>query len=390
MNKLLSSNLFLVPCIPFTGAFIAPLIHLLPITSQTTLQAYHLNSAYEWLSEERYKDPGYERIQWLDLDLKTSVDEEDTEIVLPLYPLGAVYLPSTKTNHTLINVEPQNLQMANDVMSMEDGKAQFCAVLRATDTGRVAHIGTILQILEADHQYVDGELVRIKLTCQAQANAARIGHILNPEAFGRERRLRKSSEYLKASVRVLRGDEEGCYDDAKADLQQEIVTLINNFNMIKTIYQLEIGSKEYPPSMLFQLGNAMTIWSDETFRSEEVFWEACQEWQSVCYTLLQGSQAMLSTNRNELMIASVKGPLNLPIHLEDLEPAVRRQVQQMEIEAQQKFLQTRLDPCLDFQALMSLSSYRERIQWLVNRVALERKRLETVATESSKAKRRLY
>jgi hypothetical protein len=327
-------------------------------------------------------DPGYENIQWLDfLEPHPSGSEGDTGF-LPLYPLGAVYLPST-TNQTLINVEPQNLQMAKDLLAIEDTDRRcFCVVLRATDTGRVAQIGTVMKIIEAEHQYANGELARIRLTCQA-TEIVRIRHILNPEAFGRERRLRKSSEYLKANVQTLKNDP----DDSIVDLQLEIATLVNNYNMIKTIYLLEIGAKGFPPSMLFQLGNAMTTWSVEAFQSEKVFWEACQEWQSVCYTMRQGKQAMLSANRNEMMIASIKGPLNLPIHLEDLEPAVRRQVEQMEIEAQKNYLGLRLDPCLDFQALLSLSSYRERLQWLVRRIASERARLETVATETSSARR---
>ena len=96
---------------------------------------------------------------------------------------------------------------------------------------------------------------------------------------------------------------------------------------------------------------------------------------------------MLSANRNELMINSITGPLNLPIHLEDLEPTVRRKVEQMEIEAQKNYLELQMDPCLDFQVLLSLTSYRERIHWLMQRVAAERQRLETVATETSRARR---
>jgi len=403
------------------------------------LLANDLNSAYEWLSDERFLDPGYSNLEWIDLDVKkrsiiseTKREEnssnnnnnnnnnnkvKDDDIItmrnLPLYPLGAVYLPSRTTNHTLI-IEPQNLQMAKDLLSSftqnnhngdDDEEAKnmldgplFCAVLRTMDTGRIASIGTVLRILEADppppYDLDDGKkgdrMERIRLTCQAQ-EIVMIEDILNPEAFGRERRIRKSTEYLRAWVRPLptteKTDQNAAFVAAVDDFQEEIATLINNFNMIKTIYQLQIGSQGFPPSMLFELGNAMTTWSIETFQSEMSFWEACQEWQSICYTLKHGKQALLSSNRNELMIRSIKGPLNLPIHMDNLDPSTRREVEQMEMEAQRDYLGLRMDPCLDFQALLSMLSYRERLRWLSQRVAYERRRLEMVASETSRARR---
>lgn len=354
---------------------------------QSSLAAYDLNTAYEWLSEERYIDPGYSHLQWLDIggpSSSTAADDKDAEII-PLYPLSAVYLPSS-ANQTLVNVEPQNIQMALDLLSKENHEdRRFCVVLRATDTGRISDVGTIMRIIEAEHQTVQDELVRIRLTCEAQ-EIVDIDGILNPEAFGRERRLLKSCEYLQARVR---GRNEESFDRSVDSDQDEVVTkLINNFNMIKTIYQLEIGAAGLPPSTLFRLGNAMRTWTVENFQSTRGFWDACQEWQSVCYTIRQGKQAMLSINRNEVMIASVTGPLNLPIHLEDLQPAVRREVEEMEIQAQKEFLGFRLDPCLDFQALLGLPSYLERLQWLAYKVDRERKRLETIATETSQTKRR--
>jgi hypothetical protein len=166
--------------------------------------------------------------------------------------------------------------------------------------------------------------------------------------------------------------------------------MTNNFNMIKTIYQLQIGGADFPPSALFQLGNAMSTWDASTFSSSSMFWQAAQEWQSICYTIRQGRQAMLSINRNELMVeaaAAAKGPLKLPIHLEDLPPHVQRQVQMMEVEFQKQFFEWGMDPCLDFQALISLPSHRERVLCLAHWIARERSRLEVVATQTSKARR---
>ncbi len=349
----------------------------------TPLTAYDLNSAFEWLSEERYQDPGYKDIQWLDLASSQDLNLEDDTLILPLYPLGASYLPSG-VHQTLHNVEPQNLKMAQDLLR-KDSSPRFCVTLRATDTGRVAHIGTVMRILEADEQYRDGKLIRIRLTCCPE-ELVEIRGILNPEAFAPEKRLRKSSEYLQAQVRPLL---DATKEDAMDGLDDKIIEMINDFNMIKTIYQLQIGAADFPPSALFQLGNAMSSWEAANFSSTTAFWEAAQEWQSICYTIRQGKQAMLSINRNELMVeaAAAIGPLNLPIHLEDLPPPIQRQVQVMEVEFQKEFWKLGMDPCLDFQALLSLPNHREKILLLGHLIARERSRLEAVATKMSKARR---
>ena len=98
---------------------------------------------------------------------------------------------------------------------------------------------------------------------------------------------------------------------------------------------------------------------------------------------------MLSIHRNELMVeaAAALGPLKLPIHLEDLPPSVQRQVQMMEVEFQKQFLELGMDPCLDFQALISLPDTRKRVLCLSHWIARERRRLEVVATQMSKARR---
>lgn len=302
-------------------------------------------------------------------------------MTVPLYPLGACYLQSG-INQTLNNIEPQNLKMAQDLLQQES--PLFCVTLRAMDTGRVAHIGTLMRILDADEQYVDDRLVRIRLTCRPE-QLVQISEILNGEAFSLQNRLQKSSEYLQARVHPL---EE--IMDSRDGWDYEIVqTMIDNFNMIKTIYQLQIGGADFPPSTLFQLGNAMSTWDTSTFSSSSTFWQAAQEWQSICYTIRQGRQAMLSIHRNELMVeaAAALGPLKLPIHLEDLPPTVQRQVQMMEVEFQKQFLELGMDPCLDFQALISLPDTRKRVLCLSHWIARERRRLEVVATQMSKARR---
>jgi hypothetical protein len=349
--------------------------------SPQVMRAHSLNTAFEWLSEERYHNTAYKSIAWIDPSdpsqrFPCKDSEEESRVIMPLYPLGATYLPA-HTNHTLNNVEPRNIRMAIDLLASEDRR--FCAVLCASDTGRIASVGTVLRILEAEEQACDGKVVRIRLTCQAE-DLVEICSIENPEASSRENRLLRSPEYLRARVRQLEssvGPETGFPED-------QVSKLVKDFNLVRTMYQLEIGSHEMPPSALSRLGNALPSWSEKNFKSEREFWEAAQEWQSVCYTIRQGKQAMLSTDRNELMIAAASakgGPLKLPIHMEDLSRTVQREVQLMEVDAQEDFCKLGLDPCLDFQALINVASPAERIIWLSFMISRERQRLETFASE---------
>ena len=340
------------------------------------LCSHSLTTAFQWLCEERYENDAYQGIAWIDpSDESEIVPVVDGEIDLPLYPLEATYVPANQ-NHTLNNVEPRNIRMANDLLASEDRR--FCAVLSASDTGRVATVGTVLRILEAEKQEHNSEVTRIRLTCQAEA-LAEITCIMNPQAFSRENRLRRSDEYLKARVRPLKNNVESAFE-----FPENLVSrIVNDFNMVKTMYQLEIGSHEMPPKTLSTLGNALPSWSEENFKNEMLFWEAAQEWQSVCYTIRQAKQAVLSADRNELMISAATkkgGPLKLPIHMEELSPTVQREIQLMEVESQKDWVGMRLDPCLDFQALISIQSPSDRMKWLSNIISRERQRLEDLAS----------
>jgi hypothetical protein len=382
----------------FTALLICTSVASFPVFDKTrryekshvsaTLYAHGLTTAFEWLSEQRYNNDAYNHIRWMDPSSShqeegeslSKATTETTQMIMPLYPLSATYLPAHDVNHTLNNVEPRNVQMALDLMESKDRR--FCAVLCAADTGRIATIGTVLRILEAEVQEYDGNIARIRLTCQAE-NLVEICEIDNPEAFSREKRLRRSQEYLKARVRYIETSPPigGVTNDDDDFPEATISELAESFNLVKIMYQLEIGSKEMPPSTLSKLGAELSSWSDETFDSERSFWQAAQEWQSVCYTIQQAKQAMLSTERNEIMIAAASakgGPLKLPIHLEDLSPEVRREIQSMEVEAQGQFCELGMDPCLDFQAIISLPSRMKRITWLSRMVARERHRLEAV------------
>ena len=70
-----------------------------------------LDTAFEWLATDRVEnEPGrYEGIKWFDPSAPPPITDEDgndvqLELVkMPLYPLGAVHLPHSGENYTIIN-----------------------------------------------------------------------------------------------------------------------------------------------------------------------------------------------------------------------------------------------------------------------------------------------
>ena len=79
---------------------------------QSTKKTYSadLDTAYEYLAKDRF--------DWFDpadtnyMNIKTDTDISYEVKRMPLYPLGAVHVPHSGENHTLINIEPKNVKMA--------------------------------------------------------------------------------------------------------------------------------------------------------------------------------------------------------------------------------------------------------------------------------------
>ena len=83
---------------------------ILTTLQQSTKKTYSadLDTAYEFLAKDR--------LEWFDPTdtnyIKTDTDIDYEVKRMPLYPLGAVHVPYSGENHTLINIEPKNVKMA--------------------------------------------------------------------------------------------------------------------------------------------------------------------------------------------------------------------------------------------------------------------------------------
>ena len=347
---------------------------------KSKLPAHILNTAFEWLADDREsKQPYYSCLTWLDpssvLEGEGSFDAE-----MPLYPIGATYLPS-KTTHYLNNMEPRNVQMALDLARLPTDR-RFCVVLSAADTGRIASVGTVMTVVDIDVQRVEQEarmIRKIQVTCRPVATVD-IVSIVNPQAASWESRIKKSPEYLKALVRYR------CDAVDNVGSSPLVTDILENYNAVRDMYLSGIGTQNLPPFAVKALKEALPEWTAAHFADDVKFWVALEQWQTLCNTIRESQQMTLSTDRNEIMVAAASakgGPLKLPIHEADLPPDVRRQLQQLEVQAQQGFTEIGMDPCLDFQILLSLPSHTEKLQFLLSMISRERQRLQNLSIESS-------
>jgi hypothetical protein len=344
-------------------------------------KAHSLNTAFEWLADERENNQkAYSCLSWIDVAAALTPDRDEVSsaahVEMPLYPIGATYLPSN-TTHYLNNMEPRNVQMALDLARLPMAR-RFCVVLRASDTGRVASVGTVMFVMDVSIQRMEGgDIRKVQVTCRPEATVD-ILSIVNPQAASPENLIRKTPEYLTALVKyrsdmtVIKGEN----DDAIVE------SMLCDYNAIRNLYLSGRGSGNLPPYAINNLRDALPEWIASDLDSDNGnFWVSLEQWQTLCNTVRENQQMTLSADCNEIMVAAASakgGPLKLPIYIYDLPPLVRGQLQQLEVKAQKDFISMGLDPCLDFQVMLSLPNYTEKIQFFASMISRERARLERV------------
>lgn len=383
-----------------------------------------LNTAYEWLAQEKmnayleYKDtdiakdlghfdvsPEPEPIIWTDIVVEKisertieegnfskenltseNGDDDGFYMTLPLYPLDACYLPQLNSESgefaILRNVEPRNIKMALDLKeSKSDDAKVFCAVLRATDTGKVANVGTVMKIVDFDEQYLwDGTLARIILKC-LPIERVYLSKVINPEAWSREERIKRSDKYLIAQVNSIEEVKINVDDIdyiSNADIIHACSTeIFNNFQVVKRMYEKSNDVLDhYPPFAIDALSSLPEL---PNITDENTFWSALSSWQKLCFTIKEAERINLQAEINEKSISAALakgGPLNLPVHREDLDYEVRRDLDQMEYSAAKDFIDKGVEPCLDFQVLLGTPKLSDRLSYFHFMILRERRRLE--------------
>ena len=318
-----------------------------------------------------------------DPDSILAIDEGRDMLQLPLYPLGAVHLPSPGQIHTLNNIEPRNIKMAEDLVDPEgkfDGR--FCVTLRASDTGRVAQTATLMRVVNTTRQEsFDGSLLAIRVECVAEG-LVEVQQIINPNAWSKEQRIKKSDEYLVANVRPI--NEETVDDDENAEVMDALAKQTQaDFETVRKIYSNKdaVSTNELPEWAIDAIQSNLPTLS--AFDLANDFWQCADTWQQLTNTIRLARRSELNSDVNEITIdeaCKLGGPLKLPVHRSDLPIDVQKRLNRMEEDAAEDFIARGIDPIVDFIIVLSMSSALDRLKYLSLLISRERRRLETKAT----------
>jgi hypothetical protein len=355
-------------------------------------------------------DDGRMLIDWLNpcmllhsVSLCTDQVNSENCITVPLYPLSSIaYLPDKSANCTLCNTEPRNIQMALDLQDRPIVDRLFCTVLRAADTGCIASVGTLMRVNTLTPEMAPSALrlsdptelqriQRILVTCVPVATVRIVG-LENPLVSTLEYRLQHPTEYLRAiicqrwehSSVAITADNVDCTVTADATYS----AIADDYTAIRMLYIDCVGIEGLPRYSVAQLSDALRPISAFRLDDASDFWRFATLWQRLCETVREGHSQMLVANRNELLVeAAIRkgGPLQLPVHVEGLLLSDRRRVQALELEAQHAWRDVQLDPCLDFQVLLSLSTQLARLRYLSMMIRRERCRVTAIASSLSKS-----
>ena len=370
--------------------------------------AADLHTGYEWLARDKidaYCDEmsATDELVWMDIETgqtgesvdtrsKTGGGADDSDSVhveridpilqLPLYPLPAVHLPTPGQLHTLNNVEPRNIRMANDLIDPDKGSGfdgRFCVTLRASDTGRIAQTATLMRLVNVTRQEsFDGSLLAIRVECVAEG-LVEVQQILNPNCWSKEQRIKKSDEYLVANVRPMGEENMRKGDDDRLVVQAIAEKAAHDFEAVRRIYSSKdgISTNELPEWAIDAVRSNLPSLSARDF--VESFWQCAEHWQQLSNTIRMVIRSELNSDVNEITIdeaCKLGGPLKLPVHRSELPIDVQKRLNGMEEAAAQNFIELGNDPIVSFQIILSMKNDLDRLNYLALLISRERQRLE--------------
>ncbi|KAL3815241.1 hypothetical protein ACHAXA_002290 [Cyclostephanos tholiformis] len=354
------------------------------------LYSSELDSAYEWLARDRFLNEPEKKaeIRWLHpnttiADSTTGYGDNDHVVVekMPLYPLGAVHIPYSEENYTIINIEPKNVKMAMDLINGTWSNSLFCATLRARDTNRFASVGTIMQIIDTDDRSIVGartwpgiempSLNRVIAICKAVG----VADILSIDECDY-----KEDDYLIAKVSARVDDHREMTEGEGDHLLSIARHMIDDYQTVRSIYinSQSLASNELPPFARSAVKTLPTFDENVTHNAAK-FWNLVETWQMLCNTIRQSKRSKLQSIVNELSVTiamKAKGPLELPVKRQNLPLIVQKQLEDIEQSASRDFIELGMEPVLDFQEILNIKSHMDRVQKLASMIRRERSRLE--------------
>ena len=374
--------------------------------------AADLHTGYEWLARDKIDaycdemsatEPLKHEIVWMDIETGQTGESVDTRskngggtddsdsvyvemvdpiLQLPLYPVPAVHLPTPGQIHTLNNVEPRNIRMANDLIDPDNGSGfdgRFCVTLRASDTGRIAQTATLMRLVNVTRQEsFDGSLLAIRVECVAEG-LVEVQQIINPNCWSKEQRIKKSDEYLVANVRPMGEDNMRKGDDDRLVVQAIAEKAAYDFDFVRRVYSSKdgISTNELPEWAIDAVRSNLPSLSARDF--VDSFWQCAEHWQQLSNTIRMVIRSELNSDVNEITIdeaCKLGGPLKLPVHRSELPIDVQKRLNGMEEAAAQNFIELGNDPIVSFQIILSMKNGLDRLNYLALLISRERQRLE--------------
>lgn len=350
-----------------------------------------LDTSLEWLAKERQEsdDDNYP-IEWLDAHITSSlqhIDNYDEQEILrvPIYPLPAVYTPHSGENHTIVNTEPRNVQMANDLVAGKWGdRSLFCVTLRARDTHRLASVGTLMRLIDTEDRSISGArtwpgdilptLNRVVATCQAVGIVDIInvenGHNINNNNLA-------ESEYRVANVKLRSFTNEATKGKTE-EMDSLTHQIVEDYQKVRSTY---INSQSLASNELPKFARKSVVeMPDLTALNDDLdYWKLVDTWQVLCNTIRQAKQTQLQGVINEISVQvamEAKGPLELPVKRRNLPEHVQKQLEEMEQSAAADYVEIGMEPVLDFQEILSMEDSLDRVRKLAAMIRRERARLE--------------
>lgn len=214
------------------------------------------------------------------------------------------------------------------------------------------------------------------VTCKA-VGIANIVSIDNPQVWECGR---VGGEYLVANVKIRSRPESSIEEHMNDREKLTINKLLSDYERVKDIYSNSrgISSNELPPYARNAIQTAMANYTVSDMTNDVQFWKFVETWQMLCNTIRQAKCDQLSSAINEMSVEAamrLDGPLELPVKRNKLPEAVQWRLREMERRSSRDFLKMGMDPVLDFQMLMEMTSHWDRVAKVSRMVESELDRL---------------
>ncbi|CAE8741286.1 unnamed protein product, partial [Polarella glacialis] len=301
---------------------------------------------------------------------------EDGVTVLPLFHMGGVAAYMPYSFHELSIFEPRYRKLYNDILI--SGSRRF-VVPSVNPDGRLAEVGVVFYLtdLQDVSEETSGE---VKYVCNHSViGRVRIGRVLNPSAWF------NGEAYLRAETVPL-DDTDGESEETFPELEKEVLHRLSR----TTRMQLELDVPQISPDV-GELVNASRA-------KQGGLWSLAATWAEYYEHLLSEKEEMLNEEMSHTYWKDMKEDGQFDgmeddddddedydgeeddddyddINMDDLKPALRNQMQKLQIQYEEEADVLMGDLAELVQRLLQSTTHRERLELLRDAFALEEGRL---------------